>query len=278
MKEGFEADILLPYYYMFHSPHVALRGLLVGIVVMMVGLASVAVFQFARSGEAWEQWRAGRLSASSFYFQRGNYYFGGTTYDIDRALANFQKAASYENTQNDPILYQIGRVYFIQGRLDLALTEFDRQLEENPDYKRTYYMRGLTYGYLNRFAEAEADFETYLEWRPGSWAAYNDIAWVFFRSGQYQKAEDAARKGLEIEPMNPWLSNALGAILVNQERYEEAEQLLIDAQIGFSLLGPEGWGVAYPGNDPRIYAQGHQASIASAEENLRIVRENLKSE
>lgn len=246
--------------------------------MLICGLGSVWLFQFARTGEVWEQWRADRLSLSSFYFQRGNYYFGGTEYDIDKALANFERARSFTNAYQDPITYQIGRIYFIKGDLTRALVEFDAQLVEKPDYPKSYYMRGLTYGYRNQFKQAEDDFLKYLEMVPTSWAAHNDIVWIFFRSGQYVKAEEYARAGLTYAPKNAWLSNALGAILINQKRYAEAEEPLLDAVAGFKMLGPEGWGVAYPGNDPRVYNEGYEASLGSAEDNLQLVKKALGRE
>ncbi|MBY0310004.1 tetratricopeptide repeat protein [Patescibacteria group bacterium] len=263
---------------MIRLPHPFLRGMIAGIFVIASGLASVSTFNFARTGEAWQQWQAGRLSASSFYFQRGNYYFGGTEYDVDKALASFEKALRYDNVHNDPIRYQIGRVYFIKGDLTKALSEFDAQLAEDPDYVKAYYMRGLTYGYRHQFKQAEEDFLRYIEVVPESWAAHNDLVWVYFRSGQYEKAEKYARAGLQFAPGNAWLSNALGAILINQKRYAEAKEPLEVALAGFTGMGAEGWGVAYPGNDPAIYQQGYEASVKSAEDNLRVVRENVEVE
>ena len=143
--------------------HPLLRGIVTGTLILICGLSSVWLFQFARTGEAWEQWRADRLSLSSFYFERGNYYFGGTEYDIEKALANFEQARSFTNVYEDPITYQIGRIYFIKGDLTRAIAEFDAQLVEKPDYPKTYYMRGLSYGYRNQFKQAEEDFLKYLE-------------------------------------------------------------------------------------------------------------------
>jgi len=255
--------------YLTNNP--LLKGVVMGSLLMLSGLGSVLLFQFARTGEAWEQLLAGRLSPSSLFFERGNYYFGGTEYDIDKALVNFKRAAWFDNINLDPIRYQIGRVYFIKGDLSEAVAEFDLQLTEKPDYPKSYYMRGLTYGYRNQFKLAEDDFLKYIEMVPNSWAAHNDIVWVYFRSGQYDKAEEYARAGLVFAPRNAWLSNALGAILINQKRYEEAEAPLIDAREGFLAMGPVGWGVAYPGNDPAVYEEGFEASVASAEKNLAVV-------
>ncbi len=67
----------------------------------------------------------------------------------------------------------------------------------------------------------------------------------------------------------------MGAILINQKRFAEAKKPLQQAMLGFEAIGPEGWGKAYPGNDPRIYAEGQQASIDSARQNLDLVEREL---
>lgn len=254
------------------------RGIIFGGLLIVFGVGSVWLFAFARSGEAWQQLTLGRLTPATFFFQRGNFYFGGTEYDLQKALTNFERAATFINQYNDPIHYQIGRVYFIKGDLTAALIEFNKQLAENPNFTKSYYMRGLTYGYRNQFKQAEEDFLKYLEAHPNSWAGHNDLVWVYFRSGQYEQAEKYARAGLSIAPKNAWLSNALGGILINQGRYDEAKRPLLDAKAGFVSMGPEGWGVAYPGNDPRVYEEGYQASLKSVEDNIKVVEEKLKGE
>jgi tetratricopeptide (TPR) repeat protein len=220
--------------------------------------------------------REDRLYPASMFFMRGNYYFGDGAYDLAQAEANFYRALGYENHANEPILYQLGRVYFIKGELAEAVSYFDQQLAADPAFVKSYYMRGLTYGYLNDFVRAEQDFKKFIETKPHSWAAHNDLAWVYFRAGRYKEAEEQARQGLEYAAGNPWLQNALGAALINQGRYEEAREPLLNARDGFALIGPEGWGMAYPGNDPRIYAEGHAASLASVDKNLELIEQRLR--
>ncbi len=240
---------------------------------MLFLAASGSFFHFENTAQLSLLYREDKLGLASIFFSRGNYYFGKQpeTYDIEKAEWNFKTALRFENVHNAPIHYQLGRVAFIKGDLRLALVHFNAQLEADPTFNRSYYMRGLTYGYLNNFAKAEEDFAAYLERVPESWAAHNDIVWVYFRSGQFAKAEEYARKGLAVAPDNAWLSNALGGILVSTGRYDEAEPYLRTAREEFELIGPEGWGRAYPGNDPAIYEMGFEASLASVDHNLSLV-------
>ncbi len=263
---------------MFHSLHPVVRGVLFGAVITVVGVSFVALFQYVRTGDVVNLYREDRLSLAGFFFERGNYYFGGGAYNLDQAEKEYRRALSFNNVYKEPIYYQIGRIYFIKGELAAALGEFDKQLAADSGYKRTHYMRGLTYGYLHRYDEAEAEFKQFISWKPDSWAAHNDLVWVYFLEGDYENAEYFARQGLQQAAGNPWLSNALGAILLNNGEYKEAEQHLLVAESGFNSMSSEQWGRAYPGNDPRVYREGQAASLASVSDNLRKVREKLGSE
>jgi tetratricopeptide (TPR) repeat protein len=244
-------------------------------VLLGAGLFLVVAISFFLHGyNLVNLWQTDRLSFSSMYFNRGNFYFGGEgPYNIEKAEANFRWALRWGNPHNDPIHYQLGRIAFIRGNLQEAINQFDQQLTADPDFPKTYYMRGLTYGYLHDTERAAADFKTYIERVPESWAAHNDLVWVYFRAGEFFLAEEYARKGLDIAPQNAWLSNALGGILVSQERYEEAEPYLRTAEEQFLAMGKEGWGRAYPGNDPQVYEEGFAGTLASVEHNLKKITE-----
>jgi len=257
----------------FDSP-AWLQGLAVGFLFCLVAGSAYLAVTFMSTGKAWEQLRTGDFTAATFFFERGNYFFESDSYDIETALANYERALTFENFDQKPILYQIGRIHFIKGDLMRAVRFFDTQLEIDPSYMRTYYMRGLTYGYLGEYDKAEQDFKKFLEWRPQSWAAHNDLVWVYFLAGKFNEAEQYARQGLAYAPRNGWLANALGAILVNQGKTEEAKQYLAIAHESFKLLTPEEWGSSYPGNNPRMYEAGLEASRRSVSENLELVRDN----
>lgn len=251
-----------------------LQGVLVGSVLCSLVVLVYGAVTFVATGHAWEQVRAGKFTAATFFFERGNHFFEGDAYDIETALTNYERALTYENVDQKPIHYQIGRIHFIKGDLMRAVALFNEQLEIDPTYMRTYYMRGLTYGFLGAYDKAEEDFKKFLEWRPQSWAGHNDLVWVYFLAGKLDEAERYARQGLAYAPTNAWLANALGAILINQGKTEEAKQYLAQADEIFTLMTPEEWGSSYPGNDPRMYEAGLTASRQSVSENLQLVRDD----
>ena len=248
-------------------------GVILLLAIFLFGI--VAGYHFFDQGRAWEQVREGKFSAAAFFFHRGNYFFGGGAYDLEAAMRNYEWALRFENSSSEPILYQIGRLYFIKGDLRGAVKTFNEQLQADPTFMRSYYMRGLTYGYIGDYVQAAADFKKFIEWRPESWAAHNDLVWAYFLAGNYDAAENYARAGLLYNPKNPWLSNALGAILLNQKKYQEALLFLADAQNGFATMTENEWGQAYPGNNPEIYHRGLEATRQSVEDNIRLVEQAL---
>ena len=249
-------------------------GALIGILLFLLVATAYSGVIFLMSGNAWQQVQEGRFSLATFFFERGNYFFeGDSSYDPVTALANYKRALAFENSDQKPIHYQIGRIYFIKGELMRAVFAFNLQLEADPTFMRSYYMRGLTYGYLGEYTKAQDDFKKFLEWRPDSWAAHNDLVWVYFLAGDYDNAEQYARQGLRHTPANGWLANALGAILINQGKPEEARPYLVLAEEAFATMSPEQWGTAYPGNDPRVYEEGLAASRQSVAENLQLLHD-----
>jgi tetratricopeptide (TPR) repeat protein len=56
-----------------------------------------------------------------------------------------------------------GAVHYFLHEYELAIQDFNRAIELNPEYERAYNNRGLAYQALGKTAEAQADFEKYNE-------------------------------------------------------------------------------------------------------------------
>lgn len=207
---------------------------------------------------------------ANFYFNTGNYYFGGGGYNLGKAEKYYNKALKLDPTL-PRLNYQMSRVNFIKGNFLSALRFINKELEIYPEYVRSYYVRGLIYGYQGNYDKAIKDFEKFLEWKPDSWAGRNDLAWVYFQKGDIEAVEREARIGLTYNPENPWLSNIWGVALLNLGRNEEAKKSLELALDKFEIVGPKGWGEAYPGNDPKIYKKGYQETLRAIKANLALV-------
>ncbi len=166
--------------------------------------------------------------------------------------------------------HQLSRTYFIQGKFTPALEQAQKELEEYPNHWNTYYIIGLTLGYMDREEEAVEAFGKFIEHKPESWAARNDRAWLQFRIGDIDGAL-ATLEPVVTLTTNPWIQNTYGTILLNKKRYTEAKQAFEYARISADLLTEDLWGNAYPGNDPRVYSVGLEAMRTSIKENLRLI-------
>lgn len=214
------------------------------------------------------------ILAPQTHLRLGNLFFGDvpSLYNVDFAHVFFSYAA-YTPIAPAPEFahYQLSRTIFIRGQLERSLTEAQEELRLHPQNTRTYYILGLTYGYLNKEQEAIAAFSSFLEAYPQSWAARNDMAWLQFRIGDIEGA------AATIEPVawihNPWIQNTYGIIKLNQGEFEVAKLAFLQAQEIVLNMTEEEWGQAYPGNNPSIYGVGLRAMSQSIAANLAIIAE-----
>lgn len=250
-------------------------GLIVIAVVLMTVLR-VSSYRTSAAAAVWSRMHFAPLAVfldprgAELRLDIGNYYFGGGAYDLGKAEYYLRQSLAI-----DPRIagahYQIARIHFIRGEFSSALDEINKELELYPDFKRSYYVRGLIYGYNRQFKEAEADFKEFLTWKPESWAGNNDLAWIYFQEGKYAEARDAVRAGLKTAPDNPWLLNSLGVALLNIGDKAGAKEAFIRALAVLGSLSEADWGAAYPGNDPGVYAKGLSQMRASLEANLKLL-------
>jgi tetratricopeptide (TPR) repeat protein len=210
-------------------------------------------------------------------FKLGNFFFGQNKffYNIDLA----QKFYTFSSYPISPLPapnyahHQLSRTYFIQGDLGTALKEAKKELELYPKNTFTYYILGLTYGYMNREEEGIDAFSKYIEHHPTTWAARNDKAWLQFRIGDFYGAIQTLEPLADTQPGNIWIQNSYCALMISVKRYKEAEESCNKAELALNQIDEETWGVAYPGNDPRIYSLGFTATKKSISENLKIINE-----
>ncbi len=250
--------------------------LLTASIAVALGIIIAGLYFTASAETVWRTTRNAQLAIlralhnASLRFEIGNHYFGGGAYDIEKAESYFKKSLDI-----DPKIagahYQIARIYFIHGDFYTALDEINNEIELYPDFKRSYYVRGLIYGYANEPDNAIADFKTFLEWKPESWAGHNDLAWVYFMKGDYKNSAATAREGLVFSPNNVWLLNSLGVALLNEGKLIEAKKALTEALTFADAMTPNDWGMSYPGNNPSVYDDGLTAMKTSIRRNLDLI-------
>lgn len=210
----------------------------------------------------------------SFWYDMGRHYFNGGAYDINKAT-RYYEALFEAGIRDREVLHELGRIYFISGRLHAALTLHDLEIELYPEWKRGYYVRGLVYMYMGMFGKAAADFSVFTEAYPEEWAGHNDLAWARYKLSDFEGSYKAAQAGLEHAPDNMWLHNMSGVALWNLGDLEGAEDHLLKANELVREMDKHDWGAAYPGNSPETYAADLAKMRQAVALNLKGVQEEL---
>lgn len=235
----------------------------------------VSVFNNKSAWLIWNNFHCERIASAleqndpKLFFDIGNYYFGKGAYDLKKVESYYKKALFLEPSL-EGLHYQLARVYFIKNELSLARYEINKELELHPDLKRSYYVRGLINGYDNNLDGAIEDFTEFLKWSPESWAGHNDLAWIYFKKGNYEKSLATSEEGLKYYAGSVWLLNSKGVALINLGRKEEAKIVLSQALLIAEGMSAEDWGKSYPGNNPDVYIDGLEAMKISIKRNLAL--------
>jgi tetratricopeptide (TPR) repeat protein len=181
------------------------------------------------------------------FLEIGNGYFGhGKTYDIRKAEKAYVRAIELRPDFLEAH-YQLGRIHFIDGRFESALAEIGEALRLDPDFRKAYYMYGLISGYKGDLDQAVWGFSEFIKRDDFNWAGYNDLAWIYFKKGDYRKMKEAAEEGLRHAKRNPWLNNIYGTALMNLGEKDAAREAFAVAIEESEKMTSEDWGKAYPG-------------------------------
>ncbi len=247
------------------------------VLILSVSIASVFHYHNAIGGILWKYLKLETipltLSAedATMLFEMGDHHFGGAgRYDIETAQKYYIRALQQRYAFPEAH-YQLGRTYFIQSRFREAIFEIKEAIRYAPDLKQGYYMYGLINGYQENYPEAEWGFKEFIKRDDFNWAGYNDLAWVYFRQGDYEKTRDTAAAGLRHAEVNPWLHTIYGTALLNLGDKTGAKTAFESAWREVSDMTPESWGASYPGNDPGIYARGLEEMRSVIRHNLSLV-------
>jgi len=245
---------------------------------MLLALGALFVDKKMLAEKSWQSTHTPSLSlfiapSAALASEIANYYFNveeSGVYDLVKARKYFEK--SLELNPEEPLAwYQLARIDFLEGKSGEALQKANKQILLHGDTPQSvYYLRALIYGYDKQFREAELNFLLFLKWKPESWAAHNDLAWIYFQEGDFNSAERVAKEGLESNPQNAWLLNILGVSLLNEKRSSEAHDILVSAAAAAGKLSPLDWQRAYPGNDPAAAAKALQEMQNTIAENLAL--------
>jgi len=101
--------------------------------------------------------------------------------------------------------------WFNTGHLDRALEEIEGIIADSSIEKEFHYYRGIILQRLERFAEAEADFEQTLELDGDFAEAWYELAYCKDLLDKFEESVKCYRRALDEEPynINAWYNNGL---------------------------------------------------------------------
>ena len=114
---------------------------------------------------------------------------------------------------------------------DLAIRDYSRSIERNPQLYGAYIRRGVIYHNLGEFQKAIQDFEKAIELRPNNKQAFNNLAWLLatckdiqYRDGQ--RALELIETAMQLSSVDDHqILDTLGAVYAELGQFDKARDV-----------------------------------------------------
>jgi len=151
-----------------------------------------------------------------------------------RNLDTLALAAQFVSPSSEHNHNNLGEYYTKRREWDKAIKEFKKAIEINPRFAPAYNNLGNVYLYNNNLDEAEKNFMTAISISRGLWQSYAQLAVIESRRGDWSKAGNILKKGIKIHS-NSELWRGLGVVYLHEGDKEKAieafrESLKLDPQ------------------------------------------------
>ncbi|CAD8187958.1 unnamed protein product [Paramecium octaurelia] len=142
---------------------------------------------------------------------------------FEKAIIEYNKAI--EESPQYAAAYQ-NRANAYQGLMnfDEALRDYCMAIRINPQYSAAYFNRGLLFGKQGKFEEAIMDYTQYIKMVPDNAQAYNNRANAYQNQGNFNEAIKDYTKSIEINPnyAAAYNNRDFGNAYVNFGKFDEA--------------------------------------------------------
>ncbi len=146
-------------------------------------------------------------------------FMHGNTLDelgrLDDAVTSYDKAIEFKPDYHGA-WYNRGVALGKLGRLDDAVTSYDKAIEFKPDDHEAWYNRGTALGNLGRLDNAVASYDKAVEFKPDDHEAWNNRGTALYKLGRFDDAVASYDKAIEFKPDDheAWCNrgNALGSL------------------------------------------------------------------
>ena len=136
------------------------------------------------------------LDATSYYDKGGEYWDAG---DWGMAIGEYTKAIEL-NPDFTFAYFERGYSYNQLGQNQNAINDYTKAIQLDPNYDMAYNNRGWSYGQLGQDQNAINDYTIAIQLDPDHAFAYSNRGVAYFSLGQYQLSIDDVTKAIQQEP------------------------------------------------------------------------------
>ena len=140
---------------------------------------------------------------------------------VDEAITQFQRSLEMKGDYAEAHQY-LGLAFQQKGRMDEAIAHYQRALQLNPDYTDAHINLGNALLQTGRVDEAIPHFQKALEMKPNYAETHNSLGNALLQKGRVDEAIVQFQKAVEIEPDAAVAHYCLAIALVQKGRLDEA--------------------------------------------------------
>jgi tetratricopeptide (TPR) repeat protein len=117
----------------------------------------------------------------------------------EHAVRDYDHLLEIKKEPDADLYYNRGCAHLAAGRLNEALSDFNKSVELNETWSLAYNNRGVTYARLAQYDKAIEDFSAAVKLEPGNKTAYRNRALAYKKLGEVRKAEADYQLVLQLE-------------------------------------------------------------------------------
>lgn len=128
---------------------------------------------------------------------------------------------------------QLGTIYESEGKLDMALREYEKALAKDRRNPRILFAIGNIYLLREDLNRAESYYKKAISIDPSWPPPYNNLAWMYVNRGELDRAEELITQAISLNPPNPSpYYDTLGLLYMEKGDYRKAEKAFLKALDG----------------------------------------------
>lgn len=147
---------------------------------------------------------------------------------MEEAAESYQQAIKLD--PEDGASYAgLANIYRADGAFEEALGLYRKQLEVSPEHESAHAGIALTLLLARRDAEAASELARQLSISGRDFRLYTQLAYLYATRNDFKRAKGWAELAMQNAPAYAWARIVMASVLLSEQEYEQAEELLSDA-------------------------------------------------